>query len=49
MRGLDEPSLEAALRGQARYPAVSALFKSEDFVEGPRAFAQKRAPNWTGR
>jgi crotonobetainyl-CoA hydratase len=49
MQGLDEPSLEAAIRGQGRYPAVAALFRSEDFVEGPRAFAQKRAPNWTGR
>jgi crotonobetainyl-CoA hydratase len=49
MQGLDEPSLEAAIRGQGRYPAVAALFRSEDFVEGPRAFAEKRAPNWAGR
>ena len=49
LRGLDEPSLEAAIRGQGGYPAVRALFKSEDFVEGPRAFAEKRAPHWTGR
>lgn len=49
LRGLDEPSLEAALRGQSRYEAVAALFKSEDFVEGPRAFAQKRPPQWKGR
>lgn len=48
-RGLDEPTLEAAIAGQNRYPAVAALFKSEDFVEGPLAFAQKRAPNWKGR
>ena len=48
-KGLDEPTLEAAIKGQARYPAVAALFKSEDFVEGPMAFAQKRAPNWKGR
>jgi enoyl-CoA hydratase/carnithine racemase len=49
MRGLDEPTLEAALKGQNRYEAVAALFKSEDFVEGPLAFSQKRAPNWKGR
>ncbi len=48
-RGLDEPTLEAAIRGQNKYPAVAALFTSEDFKEGPMAFAQKRAPNWKGR
>jgi enoyl-CoA hydratase/carnithine racemase len=49
MQGLDEPTLAAAITGQGKYPAVSALFKSEDFVEGPMAFSQKRAPNWKGR
>lgn len=48
-QGLDEPSLEAAIKGQGRYSAVAALFKSEDFKEGPLAFAQKRAPQWKGR
>jgi enoyl-CoA hydratase/carnithine racemase len=48
-KGLDEPTLEAAIKGQFAFPAVSALFKSEDFVEGPMAFAQKRAPQWKGR
>ena len=28
--------------------ATTALMKSEDFREGPRAFAEKRKPNWTG-
>ena len=49
LKGLDEPTLEAAIRGQGKYPAVAALFTSEDFKEGPMAFAQKRAPNWKGR
>ena len=49
MRGLDEPTLEAALKNQSRYPAVAALFASEDLVEGPMAFAQKRPPQWKGR
>lgn len=48
-RGLDEPTLEAAIRGQNKYPAVAALYKAEDFVEGPRAFAEKRPPQWKGR
>jgi enoyl-CoA hydratase/carnithine racemase len=47
-RGLDEPSLAAAMAAQARYPAMAAMFRSGDFVEGPRAFAEKRPPKWTG-
>ena len=31
------------------YPAFVAMTKSEDTVEGPRAFAEKRAPVWHGR
>jgi crotonobetainyl-CoA hydratase len=49
MKGLDEPSLEAAIKGQNRYDAVAALYRSEDFIEGPRAFAERRAPQWKGR
>jgi crotonobetainyl-CoA hydratase len=48
-RGLDEPTLEAAIKGQGQYPAVAALYASEDLREGPRAFAEKRAPKWAGR
>ena len=49
LRGLDEPTLEDAIRRQNRYEPVAALFASEDFVEGPLAFAQKRPPDWKGR
>ena len=42
-RGLMEPSVEAALKAQNSYPAVAAMFRSEDLREGPRAFAEKRA------
>jgi enoyl-CoA hydratase/carnithine racemase len=45
--GLAHPSLEAAM--SARYPAIVELVKSADFIEGPRAFAQKRKPNWSGK
>jgi enoyl-CoA hydratase len=27
----------------------SMVFQSEDAKEGPRAFAEKRSPNWKGR
>lgn len=45
--GLAHASLQAAM--DARYPAIVELVKSEDFVEGPRAFAQKRKPDWKGK
>ena len=44
---LNEASLEASMRAQ--YTAVHDLFTSEDFIEGPVAFAEKRAPNWKGK
>ena len=45
--GLDEADLQKAVTG--KYDAVYAMLKSEDFVEGPMAFAQKRKPEWKGR
>lgn len=49
LRGLDEPSLQDAMRNQREYPASRAMLASADFVEGPKAFAEKRKPNWLGR
>ncbi len=47
LRGLDHAGVEAAMN--ERYPAIGELIRSEDFVEGPLAFAQKRPPVWKGR
>jgi len=45
--GLEIGGVSAALT--ASYPALTALRESQDFIEGPRAFAEKRTPNWLGR
>ena len=42
-----EMGRSAALR--AAYPLFESVYLSEDAQEGPRAFAEKRAPRWSGR
>jgi enoyl-CoA hydratase/carnithine racemase len=48
-RGLTEASLETAIDGQRKNEGIRAMFTSEDLIEGPMAFAQKRPPQWKGR
>jgi crotonobetainyl-CoA hydratase len=48
MRSLEAPALEMAMRN-GHYPAYVAMAQSEDTIEGPKAFAEKRKPNWKGR
>lgn len=47
LQSLAEPDLQVAM--DARYEAVERMLASEDAREGPRAFAEKRRPRWTGR
>lgn len=46
--GLAEPDVEAAMRAQPQMEAFRAWRASNDAREGPRAFAEKRAPQWSG-
>ena len=44
-QGLDKSTLKDAINSD--YPAVEALYKSADFIEGPKAFSENRTPRWT--
>lgn len=45
--GLDQPTLRQAIG--TIYPAQQRNIDSEDYIEGPRAFAEKRKPDWKNR
>ena len=45
--GLDEPTLETAIT--TMYPSQQRNRDSQDYIEGPKAFAEKRKPNWKNR
>ena len=45
--GLDEQKLETAMRSV--YPAQQENIESLDYIEGPKAFAEKRKPNWQNK
>ena len=46
-QSLDSASLQDSMT--QKYDSVQAMATSEDFIEGPKAFAEKRKPNWQGR
>ncbi len=44
---LDGRTVEESMEGMWQLPAVQAVFASPDATEGPRAFAERRAPRWS--
>ena len=43
--GIDMPLMEA---NKNDFPLIRQFMKSQDWIEGPRAFTEKRKPNWQG-
>ena len=48
MQSLNVSDLKESMQA-GRYPAIGEMARSSDFVEGPKAFAEKRPPRWQGR
>ncbi len=46
--GLDIANLEDSIKSYNQVEGVHKLFTSNDCIEGPLAFSQKRKPKWTG-
>ncbi len=46
LRGLEMPLSDAV---RTVFPGMETMRASEDFCEGPRAFAEKRRPRWQGK
>ena len=43
--GIDMPLKEA---NKNQFPSIFEFYKSQDFIEGPKAFTEKRKPKWQG-
>ena len=47
--GLDGRRWSRRSPSSASIPAVKAMAASQDYIEGPKAFSEKRPPKWLGQ